>query len=39
MSNSIFPGGSLELMRVDGYDLLLFGSCRNIVLFDLMLNA
>lgn len=36
---TIFPNGEIQLMRANGSELYLFGSCRNVVVLDLMLNV
>lgn len=38
MSQQSYPGGELQLMRVYKNDLILMGACRNIAIFDLLLN-
>lgn len=33
------PQGELQLMRINNNELYLFGPCRNVTVFDLMLNV
>lgn len=39
MNAGMMPQGELQLMRTNNCELYLFGPCRNIVVFDLMLNT